>query len=152
MSDDDHIRADTGARPPAQSGAPAAPPAGPYPPAPSGPAAQATEGGRHGWLIALGVVAALAFGAFAAAIIAKGDDGRAATTTAPTKTVQSGTTTVLQKTTTVTTPAPNVTVAPDVTLDASGAVKSVPEEGTKTAAQGGSSTPASPTTPTTTSP
>jgi hypothetical protein len=70
-------------------------------------------------MIAFAVVLVLALGGLAAAIISKGDDGR---TTATTPTVTEKTTTV-QNTKTVTTQAPpaNVTVAPNVTLNSSGA-------------------------------
>jgi hypothetical protein len=70
-------------------------------------------------MIAFTVVLVLALGGLAAAIISKGDEGR---TTATTPTVTAKTTTV-QNTTTVTTPAApaNVTVAPNVTLNSSGA-------------------------------
>jgi hypothetical protein len=72
-------------------------------------------------MIAFAVVLVLALGGLAAAIISKGDSGRE---TATTPSVSTGTTTV-QKTTTVTTatePA-SVTIAPNVTLDSSGAPK-----------------------------
>jgi hypothetical protein len=93
----------------------AAPPPG-YAPAPAAPQPQS---GTSGWMIAFTVVLVLALGALAAAIISKGDSGRA---TATTPTVTAKTTTV-QNTTTVTTPAApaNVTVAPNVTLNSSGA-------------------------------
>ena len=70
-------------------------------------------------MIAFAVVLVLALGGLAAAIISKGDEGKTTATT-PTVTVK---TTTVQNTTTVTTPAPpaNVTVAPNVTLNSSGA-------------------------------
>ena len=70
-------------------------------------------------MIAFTVVLVLALGGLAAAIISKGDSGK---TTATTPTVTAKTTTV-QSTTTVTTQAApaNVTVAPNVTLNSSGA-------------------------------
>jgi hypothetical protein len=90
--------------------------------------------GTSGWLVALGVVMVLALGGLAAAIISKGDsDGSSAT--APS--VVTKTTTVQQKnttkntTTTVTSPAPAVTISPDVTVAPNGTV------GTVTAAQPG---------------
>jgi hypothetical protein len=96
--------------------APAPPPPG-YAPAPAAP--PQPQSGTSGWLIAFTVALALALGGLAAAIISKGDSGK---TTATTPTVTSKTTTV-QNTTTVTTPAApaNVTVAPNVTLNSSGA-------------------------------
>ena len=71
-------------------------------------------------MIAFTVVLVLALGGLAAAIISKGDSGR---TTATTPTVTAKTTTTVQSTTTVTTQAApaNVTVAPNVTLNSSGA-------------------------------
>jgi hypothetical protein len=95
--------------------APAQPPPGYVPAA----AAPQPESGTSGWMIAFAVVLVLALGGLAAAIISKGDSGR---TTATTPTVTAKTTTV-QNTTTVTTPAApaNVTVAPNVTLNSSGA-------------------------------
>ncbi|HSD01796.1 MAG TPA: hypothetical protein VLB81_05470 [Gaiellales bacterium] len=77
------------------------------------------QSGTNGWLIAFTVVLVLALGALAAAIISKGDSGK---TTATITTVTAKTTTV-QNTTTVTTPAApaNVTIAPNVTLNSSGA-------------------------------
>ena len=71
-------------------------------------------------MIAFAVVLVLALGGLAAAIISKGDSGK---TTATTPTVTAKTTTV-QSTTTVTTPA-NVTVAPNITLNSSGAPEPV---------------------------
>jgi hypothetical protein len=97
------------------------PPVGPPPPgyAPA-PAAPPPKSGTSGWMIAFTVVLVLALGGLAAAIISKGDEGKATATT-PTVTVK--TTTVQNTTTTVTTQAPpaNVTVAPNVTLNSSGA-------------------------------
>ena len=80
-------------------------------------------------MIAFAVVLVLALGGLAAAIISKGDEGK---TTATTPTVTAKTTTV-QNTTTVTTPAApaNVTVAPNVTLNSSGAPEPV-ESGAQT--------------------
>jgi hypothetical protein len=74
-------------------------------------------------MIAFVVVLVLALGGMAAAIISKGDSGK---TTATVPTVTSKTTTV-QNTTTVTTPAApaNVTIAPNVTLNSSGAPEPV---------------------------
>jgi hypothetical protein len=70
-------------------------------------------------MIAFAVVLTLALGGLAAAIISKGDSGK---TTATTPTVTVKTTTVQNKTTVTTQAAPaNVTVAPNVTLNASGA-------------------------------
>jgi hypothetical protein len=95
------------------------PPAGPPPPgyAPV-PAAPPPKSGTNGWVIAFTVVLVLALGGLAAAIISKGDEGK--TTATPTVTVN---TTTVQNTKTVTTQAPpaNVTVAPNVTLNSSGA-------------------------------
>jgi hypothetical protein len=73
-------------------------------------------------MIAFAVVLVLALGGLAAAIISKGDSGKTATT--PTVTVK---TTTVQNTKTVTTQAPpaNVTVAPNVTLNSSGAPEPV---------------------------
>jgi hypothetical protein len=86
-------------------------------------------------MIAFTVVLVLALGGLAAAIISKGDEGR---TTATTPTVTVKTTTVQNTTTTVTTQAApaNVTVAPNVTLNPSGAPESV-----QTATAGTTSTP-----------
>jgi len=92
----------------------------PYPPE--------RRSGTSGWLIALGVVTVLALGGLAAAIISKDDEGSA---TATTPSVQTKTTTVQKSTTTVTTPAPDVTVAPNITLDASGSPGPV-QTGTQT--------------------
>jgi hypothetical protein len=91
-----------------------------YPPVPSAPQPQQ---GTSGWMIAFSVVLVLALGGLAAAIISKGDSGNE---TATIPSVATKTTTV-QNTTTVTTPAApaNVTVAPNVTLDASGSAKPV---------------------------
>ena len=99
--------------PPAASASPPPPPG--YAPAPAAPQPQS---GTNGWVIALFVVVVVALGVLAAAIISKGDSGKA---TATIPTVTSKTTTV-QNTTTVTTPAAttNVTVAPKITLDSSG--------------------------------
>jgi flagellar basal body-associated protein FliL len=74
-------------------------------------------------MIAFAVVLVLALGGLAAAIISKGDEGKTTATT-PTVTVK---TTTVQNTKTVTTQAPpaNVTVAPNVTLNASGAPEPV---------------------------
>jgi flagellar basal body-associated protein FliL len=113
----------------------------PTPPAPApppadapAPAAPQPQSGTSGWLIAFTVVVVLALGGLAAAIISKGDSGK---TTATTPTVTAKTTTV-QNTTTVTTPAApaNVTVAPNVTLNSSGAPQPVQSgEQTSTAAK-----------------
>jgi hypothetical protein len=94
-------------------------PAAPAPPGYAPPPAPQRQSGTSGWMIAFAVVLVLALGGLAAAIISKGDEGR---TTATTPTVTAKTTTV-QSTTTVTTQAApaNVTVAPNVTLNASGA-------------------------------
>ena len=88
------------------------------------PAAPQPQQGVSGWMIAFAVVLVLALGGLAAAIISKGDSG---SETATIPSVATKTTTV-QNTTTVTTPAApaNVTIAPDVTLDASGSAKPVP--------------------------
>jgi hypothetical protein len=107
-------------------------PAAPAPPPPGYvPAAAAAQpqSGTSGWMIAFTVVLVLALGGLAAAIISKGDSGR---TTATTPTVTAKTTTV-QSTTTVTTQAApaNVTVAPNVTLNSSGAPEPV-ESGSQT--------------------
>ena len=74
-------------------------------------------------MVAFAVVLVLALGGLAAAIISKGDSGKTTATT-PTVTVK---TTTVQNTTTVTTPATpaNVTVAPTVTLNSSGAPEPV---------------------------
>jgi len=101
------------------------PPTPPTPPAAQPPQAYAQppyapqpQSGTSGWLIALAVVIVLALGGLAAAIISKGDSGK---TTATTPSVSTRTTTVQNTTTVTTTAAPtNVTVAPNVTLDASG--------------------------------
>jgi hypothetical protein len=105
---------------PAQGGYP--PPAGYPPPGYAPQAPPPRESGTSGWLIAIFVVIVLALGGLAAAIISKGDDGK--TATVPTVTNK---TTTVQATTTVTTPAApaNVTVAPNVTLDPSGAPEPV---------------------------
>ena len=86
-------------------------------------------------MIAFAVVLVLALGGLAAAIISKGDEGK---TTATTPTVTVKTTTVQNTTTTVTTQAApaNVTVAPNVTLNPSGAPEPV-----QTATAGTTSTP-----------
>ena len=113
------------------------PPAGPPPPGYVPAAAPQPQRGTSGWMIAFAVVLVLALGGLAAAIISKGDEGR---TTATTPTVTEKTTTV-QNTKTVTTQAPpaNVTVAPNVTLNSSGAPEPVQ---TSTAAKTGTtSTP-----------
>jgi hypothetical protein len=101
-------------------------PAAPAPPPPSyvpAAAAPQPQSGTSGWMIAFAVVLVLALGGLAAAIISKGDSGK---TTATTPTVTAKTTTV-QSTTTVTTQAApaNVTVAPNVTLNSSGAPEPV---------------------------
>jgi hypothetical protein len=97
-------------------------PGGPPPPPPGyapAPAAPQPQSGTSGWMIAFAVVLVLALGGLAAAIISKGDSGRT-TATAPTVTAK---TTTVHSTTTVTTQAApaNVTVAPNVTLNSSGA-------------------------------
>jgi hypothetical protein len=106
-------------------------PAAPAPPPGHVPAAAAPQpqAGTSGWMIAFAVVLVLALGGLAAAIISKGDSGRK---TATTPTVTAKTTTV-QSTTTVTTHAApaNVTVAPNVTLNSSGAPEPS-ESGTQT--------------------
>jgi hypothetical protein len=88
-------------------------------------------------MIAFAVVLVLALGGLAAAIISKGDSG---STTATIPTVTAKTTTV-QSTTTVTAPAApaNVTVAPNVTLNSSGAPQPVQTTAAKTT--GTTSTP-----------
>jgi hypothetical protein len=102
------------------------PPAGPpppgYAPVPAAPQPP-TKSGTNGWVIAFTVVLVLALGGLAAAIISKGDEGKTTATT-PTVTVK---TTTVQNTKTVTTQAPpaNVTVAPNVTLNSSGAPEPV---------------------------
>ncbi len=115
------------------------PPAGPPPPGyvPAAAPQPQPQRGTSGWMIAFAVVLVLALGGLAAAIISKGDDGRTTATT-PTVTVK---TTTVQNTQTVTTQAPpaNVTVAPNVTLNSSGAPEPVQ---TSTAAKTGTtSTP-----------
>jgi flagellar basal body-associated protein FliL len=97
-------------------------------PTPATQYAPQPRSGTSGWLIVLGVVTVLALGGLAAAIISKDDEGSA---TATTPSVQTKTTTVQQSTTTVTTPAPDVTVAPNITLDASGSPEPV-QTGTQT--------------------
>jgi hypothetical protein len=115
--------------------APAPPPPG-YAPTPAAPQPQS---GTSGWMIAFTVVLVLALGGLAAAIISKGDSGR---TTATTPTVTAKTTTV-QNTTTVTTPAApaNVTVAPNVTLNSSGAPEPVQTSTAAKTTTGTTSTP-----------
>jgi hypothetical protein len=118
------------------------PPPAPAPPAPGyAPAAAAPQpqSGTSGWLIAFAVVFVLALGGLAAAIISKGDSGR---TTATTPTVTAKTTTV-QSTTTVTTQAApaNVTVAPNVTLNSSGAPEPVQTSTAAKTTTGTTSTP-----------
>jgi hypothetical protein len=117
-------------------------PVAPAPPQPSYvPAAAAPQprSGTSGWMIAFAVVLVLALGGLAAAIISKGDSGR---TTATTPTVTAKTTTV-QNTTTVTTPAAstNVTVAPNVTLNSSGAPEPVQSSAQTSTAAKTTSTP-----------
>ena len=99
------------------------PPAG-QPQASAPPPSQPQRSGTSGWLIAFSVVTVLALGGLAAAIISKGDSG---STSATIPSVSTKTTTVQQSTTTVTTPAApaNVTIAPDVTLNSSGAPEPV---------------------------
>jgi hypothetical protein len=117
----------------------------PAAPAPSPPsyvpaaAAPRPQSGTSGWMIAFAVVLVLALGGLAAAIISKGDSGRA---TATTQTVTAKTTTV-QNTTTVTTPATstNVTVAPNVTLNQSGAPEPVQSAAQTSTAAKTTSTP-----------
>jgi flagellar basal body-associated protein FliL len=89
-------------------------------------------------MIAFAVVLVLALGGLAAAIISKGDEGRTTATT-PTVTVK---TTTVQNTKTVTTQAPpaNVTVAPNVTLNSSGAPEPV-QTATAAKTTGTTSTP-----------
>ena len=112
------------------------PPAGPPPPgyAPTPAAPQPSpKSGTNGWVIAFTVVLVLALGGLAAAIISKGDSGK---TTATTPIVTVNPTTV-QNTTTVTTatePA-NITVAPNVTLNSSGAPEPV-QTGAQTSTAG----------------
>jgi hypothetical protein len=97
-------------------------PAAPAPPPPGyAPASAAPQphSGTSGWMIAFAVVVVLALGGLAAAIISKGDSGKP---TATVPTVTSKTTTVQHTTTVTTAAAPaNVTVAPNVTLNSSGA-------------------------------
>jgi hypothetical protein len=118
------------------------PPAGPpppgYAPVPAAPQPP-TKSGTNGWVIAFTVVLVLALGGLAAAIISKGDDGK---TTATTPTVTEKTTTV-QNTKTVTTQAPpaNVTVAPNVTLNSSGAPEPVQTSTAAKTTTGTTSTP-----------
>ena len=109
-------------------------PAAPAPPGYAPPPAPQRQSGTSGWMIAFAVVLVLALGGLAAAIISKGDSGKT-TATAPTVTANK---TTVQNTTTVTPPAANVTIAPDVTLNSSGAPEPV-----KSAAQ--TSTAAKPT-------
>jgi predicted lipid-binding transport protein (Tim44 family) len=116
--------------------APAAQPSAYAPPPDSPP----QRSGASGWLVALGVIAVLALGGLAAAIISKGDSG---STSATIPSVSTKTTTVQQNTTTVTTPAPNVTVAPNVTLAPSGS---------PAPAESGAQTSTAAKTPTTTTP
>jgi hypothetical protein len=98
----------------------------PYPPDPYAADRQSRDGGGNGWLIALGVVAVLILGVLTAAIISKGDEGTRDVT------VTTNATTVQQKntTTTVTTPAPNITIQPDVTLSQDGTPKPTQSNGT----------------------
>jgi flagellar basal body-associated protein FliL len=116
------------------------PPAPTPPPPADAPAAAAPQpqSGTSGWLIAFTVVVVLALGGLAAAIISKGDSGKTATT--PTVTAK---TTTVQNTTTVTTPAApaNVTVAPNVTLNSSGAPQPVQSGAQTTTAAKTTSTP-----------
>lgn len=86
-------------------------------------------------MIAFAVVLALALGGLAAAIISKGDSGKTTATT-PTVTVKTTTTTV----TTQAAPT-NVTVAPNVTLNSSGAPEPVQ---TSTAAKNSTGTTSTP--------
>lgn len=113
-----------------------APPPPSYVPAAAAPRPQS---GTSGWMIAFAVVLVLALGGLAAAIISKGDSGK---TTATTPTVTAKTTTV-QSTTTVTTPAAtaNVTVAPNVTLNPSGAPEPVQSDAQTGTAAKTTSTP-----------
>jgi flagellar basal body-associated protein FliL len=108
-----------------------------YDPAPA--AAPAPKSGTSGWMVAFAVVLVLALGGLAAAIISKGDSGKTTATT-PTVTVK---TTTVQNTTTVTTPATpaNVTVAPNVTLNSSGAPQPVQTSTAAKATTGTTSTP-----------
>jgi hypothetical protein len=122
-------------------------PQGQYPPGqyPYEPARQAESEGSSGWVIAFGVVLALALGGLAAAIVSKGQDSSPGVTTVPvTRTVQGPTTTVQQSTTTVTTPPANVTVAPSVTLDPSGSIggqgDAAPDETSGSSTSGSGST------------
>jgi len=122
-------------------------PQGQYPPGqyPYEPARQAESEGSSGWVIAFGVVLALALGGLAAAIVSKGQDSSPGVTTVPvTRTVQGPTTTVQQSKTTVTTPPANVTVAPSVTLDPSGSIggqgDAAPDETSGSSTSGSGST------------
>jgi hypothetical protein len=116
------------------------PAASPPPPPSYVPAAAAPrpQSGTSGWMIAFAVVLVLALGGLVAAIISKGDSGRTATT--PTVTAK---TTTVQSTTTVTTPAAtaNVTVAPNVTLNSSGAPEPVQSDAQTGTAAKTTSTP-----------
>ena len=90
-------------------------------------------------MIAFAVVLVLALGGLAAAIISKGDSGKTTATT-PTVTVK---TTTVQNTKTVTTQAApaNVTVAPNVTLNSSGAPEPVQTSTAAKTSTGTTSTP-----------
>jgi hypothetical protein len=114
----------------------AAPPPPGYVPAPAAPP---PKSGTSGWMIAFAVVLVLALGGLAAAIISKDHSDRTTATT-PTVTVK---TTTVQSTKTVTTQAApaNVTVAPNVTLNQSGAPEPVQ---TDTAAKTTSATTSTP--------
>ena len=136
MSDDR-----TAAPPPDQ---PAGAPAAAYPTAQ--PPATAEGKGHQGALIAVGLVLALALGALSAAIIARGDEGVTTTTVVPARTLEGGTTTTVQQTTTVTTPAPDITVAPDITLGSGGSVTGPQDGGAQSGSQTGT-TPATTTSP-----
>jgi hypothetical protein len=117
------------------------PPAGPPPPGYAPPPVAPRpppKSGTSGWMIAFAVVLVLALGGLAAAIISKGDEGKTTATT-PTVTVK---TTTVQNTKTVTTQAApaNVTIAPNVTLNPSGAPEPV-QTATAAKTTGTTSTP-----------
>ncbi len=90
-------------------------------------------------MIIFAVVVVVALGVLAALIISKGDSGK---TTATIPTVTSKTTTVQSTTTVTTSAAPtNVTVAPNVTLNSSGAPEPAQTGAQTTTAEKTTSTP-----------
>jgi hypothetical protein len=136
MTEEDPTRAQAPPPPAPQSAAPQN-----Y--APYSYADEQQPGHSHGWLVAVGLVLALAVGGLAAAIISKGDD-KGTNATVPAQTAPA--TVIKQTTTTVTAPATNVTVAPNVTLAPDGTPSS------KGAGTTATSTTQGTTTGTTTSP